>query len=125
MSDSPEKISPLKPQDAVYVKSLGLFGEVVEEIPATKDEPADLKMYEVRVTKNPLVERTDLELYDREAEHKRWEQESKETFERRAKVAAKITALPPGSAPDPQLFKEFLDAFGDFFTRTGTLRRRA
>src|SRR6267378_1279083 len=73
-------MDPLKPNDEVYIKSLGMYGRVLRPRPGDVGEPEDEKCYEIQITRYFL--RTDLELYDPAAERAKREKALQEKTDR-------------------------------------------
>jgi hypothetical protein len=59
-------MEPLKPNDEVYIEPLAMHGKVLGPRPGDAREPEEEKWYEIQITR--CFRRTDLKLYNQEAE---------------------------------------------------------
>lgn len=104
--------SPLKPNDEVYIRSMKTLGRVLRPLPGSTDEPEQQRFYEIQVTKYFL--RSDLELDDTGAVHKKRQADLQEKTARLELARRKVEdALAAGENVKPSTVIEFVIASTD------------
>lgn len=108
---------PLNPNDKVYVKYLRMCGTVLRVRPGDVRESEEERCYEIQITR--YFRRTDLELYDPEAEAKR----EKSLQERTARLQAARNnverAIAAGGEVDTATAIELLHTADDLWKELG------
>lgn len=84
-------LKPLNPDDEVYIRRLNMYGKVMRVRPGDRDEPEHERLYTIQITQ--FFRRTDLELYDYEAEREQRDAGSREKRSHLATVNEKVQAF--------------------------------